>query len=142
MTISHQTAVASALATPISERIPAGIMAYFSARTRGTMFEFIHQKLSEAEGEGLTRKELANRIGKSPTRLSHILGSPGNWTIDTVSELLIGIAGEEIVPQSRKVVGRPNRNFNSEAEIIRDDGKLSQSPTDSATVKKLEMTAV
>lgn len=143
MTTSPQTAVASALATPNSERLPAGILAYLSARNRGAVFDYVHQKLREAEGHGMTRKELANRIRKSPTRLSHILGSPGNWTIDTVSELLIGIAGEELVPTSRKLLEQPRRNFDSEAEIKpRDLPPKPGSPSVSANSQKLELIKV
>jgi hypothetical protein len=107
------------------------------------MFDYVHQKLREAEGVGLTRKELANRIGKTPSRLSHILGSPGNWTLDTVSELLIGIASEEIVPQSRKLLGRPPSNFSSEVEVKPLDIEGSpRPPSASASVRRFELEPV
>lgn len=143
VTTSPKTAVATAIESPISERIPAGILAYITARSRGAMFDYVHQKLHEAERQGMTRKELANRIGKSPTRLSHILGSPGNWTIDTVSELLVGIAGDELLPASRKLLGQPRRNFDSEAEIKpRDLPTTSGSPSDSANSQKFDLLRV
>lgn len=117
MITSQKTVVESAVSSPVTEGLPSGVLAYISARNRGHFFDYVHTKLREAEGRGLTRKVLANRIGKSPTRLSHILGSPGNWTLDTVSILLLGIAAEEVVPNSRPVLGRPRRNFDSQAEV-------------------------
>lgn len=109
MISSQKTAVELALEG--QDPLPKGMLAYLSSRARGRWFDYVHMKLGEAEAQGLTRKELANRIGKTPSRLSRILGNPGNWTIDTVSELLIGICGEEPIPHSQKLLSKPPRNF-------------------------------
>jgi hypothetical protein len=91
--------------------IPKGMMNFLSARAQNKFFDYVHAKLREAEKAGLKRSDLARRIGKTPSRLSHVLAEPGNWTIDTVTELLIGICNEEIEPASRSVLGRPPRNI-------------------------------
>jgi hypothetical protein len=75
------------------------------------VFDFLlHMFLREKEN-GLTQAKLARRIGKSPEVINRWLGSPTNLTLDSVSDLLIGIAGEELVPQSASVLGRVERNY-------------------------------
>lgn len=76
--------------------IPPGKRAYFQERLRNRIYslileEFVHKK----EIENLTQKTIANRIGKGPDQINRWLSSPGNWTIDTVSDLLLGISGSE-----------------------------------------------
>lgn len=84
--------------------LSAGTLGYLCARNRDAYFDFIHQKLAEAESRGVKRSDIAARIGKSPTRLSHLLGAPGNWTLDTIAELLVAICREEPVAASRPIL--------------------------------------
>lgn len=44
----------------------------------------------EAE-EGLTKVELARRLGKKPSLIGRWLNNPGNWTLDTIAALLAGM---------------------------------------------------
>lgn len=90
--------------------LSAGTRAYLGARARNAVFNFIHEKLREAKSQGLTQKDLADRIGKDPGRLSNTLSSPGNWTIDTIAELLFGISKTEFVPKDRPLLGRRSGN--------------------------------
>ncbi len=97
----------------IAERqpIPLGKLAYFQARSRYNLYDYIVKKFKEMEREqGLTKAELARRIGCKPEQITRRLGAPGNWTLDTISDLLIGIAGEELEPRSISVLGRGKRN--------------------------------
>ncbi len=124
MTTSPTTAVRSAIQG--SAPFPKGVLAYLCARTRSDYFGMVHAKLREAEAAGLTRAALAKRIGKSPTRLSHILAAPGNWTLDTVTELLLGISGEQLQPQTHRILDKPSRNINH-SEVL--DLNLNQTTT-------------
>lgn len=94
------------------DAIPHGRLAYLQARTRNQLFEFILSKFLKAEAGGLTKAKLARRIHRSPEVITRLLGSPGNWTISTISDLLVGIADEELAPQSVKIMGHPRRNHN------------------------------
>lgn len=85
---------------------------YFSERAKNAWFDYIISKfISASNNDGLTKAELARRIGKRPEQITRLLGAPGNWTLDTIQELLMGISGEEMKPDSCEVLGRSPRNF-------------------------------
>ena len=102
--------------------IPAGKLEYLQERLRNNLYNFIVSKFLERhENYGLTQAALARRIGCDPGRLSKLLGAPGNWTIGTISDLLVGISAEEFVPDSESLVDRKPRNYTGQLSIIEDD---------------------
>jgi hypothetical protein len=95
--------------------IPVNKRAYFQARLRNRLYDFVVTKFLERErNKELTRAELARRIGRKPESITRLLGAPGNWTLGTVSDLLLGINGEELEPASLSLLDRPSRNFGGE----------------------------
>jgi len=62
-------------------------------RNRMRAFNVVHAELKKS---GLSKAELADRTGKGADRIAHLLGAPGNWTLDTMSDLLFAISGAEI----------------------------------------------
>lgn len=108
--------------------IPAGKLEYLQERLRNNLYNFIVSKFLERhEKYGLTQAALARRIGCDPGRLSKLLGAPGNWTIGTISDLLVGIAAEEFVPNSESLVGRKTRNYTGQLLITEDDFEWASS---------------
>jgi transcriptional regulator with XRE-family HTH domain len=92
-------------------QIPAGKRAYFQERLRNRLYDLIVTEFSRAsEGCGFTQKKLANRLGKGADQINRWLSSPGNWTIDTLSDLLLGIAGAELEVSIAPLSERPKRN--------------------------------
>jgi hypothetical protein len=77
-----------------AEIISDGTFAYFCSRNRMQAFSVVNQ---EFERSGITKAELAKRMGKGQDRVCRLLGAPGNWTLDTVSELLLAISGAQLV---------------------------------------------
>jgi hypothetical protein len=76
-----------------NERIPAGTLGYMRAEVKSVFFDCV---LGEFEKSNISQKDLADRIGKGEAQISRYLGSPGNWTLDTVAELLFGISGATV----------------------------------------------
>ena len=84
---------------------------YLSQRVRNSFYDYVMRRFQEAvEQEDMTKTKLAKRLGVTPSRVTRLLGSPSNWTLGTVSELLVGICREELRPTSEPFQGRATRN--------------------------------
>ncbi len=109
MTSSLKTSFLSEVAT--GDVIPHGKLAYFQERQRNRVYNFVLTKFLEKERAGsLTRAELARRIQCRPEQITKWLGAPGNWTLDTISNLLLGIGAEELEFSSVSLLSRAARN--------------------------------
>ncbi len=98
----------------LDAHIPEGKLEYLGGRLRNDLHDFVLGKfLEQKEKRGLTKAELARRIGYDSGRLNRLLGTPGNWTLKTVSDLLAGICGEALVPHSASVPNSLSRNMNA-----------------------------
>jgi hypothetical protein len=71
-------------------RIRDSDLAYVKTRNKLKAFTTVHQELKRS---GISRRDLGIRLGKGDDRVSHLLSAPGNWTLDTISELLWAISG-------------------------------------------------
>ena len=116
------------------QAIPHGRLAYLQERARNLLFEFVLKKFLAAEKKGLTKAKLARRIHHRPEVITRLLGSPGNWTIATISDLLVGICGEELVPASSPLLGRAPRNDTRPDWLNRSIEFRAEKPTDTSTI--------
>jgi hypothetical protein len=66
--------------------------AYMTARAKRRAYNLV---IREFKKSGISKAELARRLGKGADRVSKMLAGPGNWTIATVAELLFAICGAE-----------------------------------------------
>jgi plasmid maintenance system antidote protein VapI len=74
------------------ERIPVGKLEYFRARLQSRLHQLVLAEFLRQED--LHQAELARRIGRKPEAVNRLLGAPGNWTLNTVSDLLLGMGTE------------------------------------------------
>jgi hypothetical protein len=91
--------------------IPDEKLVYFRTRSRNRLYHFILSRFVAEQEKGLTKAALARRIGKSPEVINRWLGSPSNLTADSISDLLIGISGEELAPTSEPILNQRPGNY-------------------------------
>lgn len=91
--------------------IPEAKRVYFQERFRGRFFEFMIERFLLAQAHGLTKAKLARRIGKPPEVINRWLGAPSNLTLDSVSDLLLGISAEEPEINGASLLNRSPTNY-------------------------------
>jgi hypothetical protein len=80
------------------ERIPIGKLAYFRARLSNTLHRLVLREFGKLSQDGKINKSiLANRIGRKPEQVTRWLGGPSNLTLDTISDLLLGMGYEPTI---------------------------------------------
>jgi len=87
-----------------------------AGRNRNRVFEVVVKAIVAAcQDKGMSRKDLADKIGRKPAQLSKWLSGPSNWTLDTVSDLLYSIDAEidceVIFNESRRKSNSYNNNI-------------------------------
>ena len=94
------------------DKIPLGTLAYFRERFRDRLYDLVMEEFLKQDAEsGLTRAEVARRIGRRPEQVTRWFGAPGNWTLETVSDLLLAVAKSEPDVHLLPLDGRAVRNY-------------------------------
>ena len=75
---------------------------YFRQRQKDKVFQSVIAYFAkQAEEQGLAKKDLARLLEKDPAQITRWFKGPGNWELDTISDLLLAMGAEmefEIVP--------------------------------------------
>ena len=80
---------------PATDRISDDDIYYFRERNRNRIHSAVISAFAKlVESRKLTKRELAVRLGKEPSQVTRWLSGPGNWTLDTVSDLLLAMGAE------------------------------------------------
>lgn len=89
------------------EVIPANIRGYFQQRTYSRTHQLLLELLSSEEDRDclFSKRALAKRIEKRPEQITRWLSYPGNLTLDTISDLALGL-GFEVIVSARDISGR------------------------------------
>lgn len=120
-----------------ADHIPAEQLAYFRARLSSRIYDLVIKKYLAAEKAGrLNRAVLARRIGRKPEQITRWLRTPGNWTLNTFSDLMLAMGSEPGLSDS-PLLNRPARNFQAFnwLEVLR-TGRTTPEPADIAHILK------
>jgi hypothetical protein len=72
--------------------MPRRALVFFRERLKSLIHERVFLEFRRLERENkITKRDLARRLDKDPATITRLLGAPGNWTLDTVSDLLLGM---------------------------------------------------
>jgi len=70
-------------------------LGYFRARLKNRLHQLVLGEFLKLEAsEGFSKADVARRIDKRPEQITRLLGAPGNWELDTVSDLLLAMGFE------------------------------------------------
>src|SRR5438270_926046 len=93
MTTSPKKSLISAVLD--NERLEPYHLGYFQARMRNRIHDLVLSSFLEAaEQKGVTKADIARRLGKKPEQITRWLAAPGNWTFNTASNLLLALGQE------------------------------------------------
>lgn len=126
MTSSQSTPFLSEILS--GEPIPPEKLGFFRERFRSRLYETVLAEFIRAQAHGLTKSEVAKRIGRRPEQITRWLGAPGNWTLETVSDLLLAISKAE--PEiAVSPLDRAASNYRGQDWIVIGDEKNASRPS-------------
>lgn len=86
---------------------------YYRQRYKNRVYgELLKHFVSEAEANGITKKDIATRLGRDPAQVTRWLKEPSNLTLETISDLLLALDAEPDPPLPiGKFRDRPTPNY-------------------------------
>jgi hypothetical protein len=92
------------------EKVADWTLEFFRQRNRNHVHSLV---IAAMKKFGITQAELSRRLGRRPDVVCRWIGAPGNWTLDTVSDLLFAINGLEVSYQTADPLNGSKRNYSS-----------------------------
>lgn len=78
-----------------NEKIELENLAYYRERNRNKVYAAVVALFSRlVETQNITKREIAYRLSKEPAQITRWFSGPSNWTLDTVSDLLLAMGAE------------------------------------------------
>ncbi len=100
------------------DEIPLETLTYFRERFRDHLYDLVIEEFEKKYQNGdLTRTDIAKQIGRRPEQITRWLGAPGNWTLETVSDLLLAITKSEPVVSLLPLAGRAPRDYQGQDDL-------------------------
>jgi transcriptional regulator with XRE-family HTH domain len=149
-----------------SPRIRDRDVFYYRQRNKNRLFEkLVTFFATEAEHAGVTKKDIAERLGRDPSQITRWLSAPNNLTPDSISDLLLALGAEmdyevtkfsararpnyehQLITRCEQVATSASRDQQTTAiEVINDGSVLAQkesavppSTVDLINVRELEL---
>lgn len=105
--LKEWSAYANDEASPLNESDKA----YFQAKMRRHVHGVVLERFMElSDDDRISRAALAKRLGLSRAQITRWLSSPGNWTLDTLSDLLLAMNCQASII-AEKISSQGPRNF-------------------------------
>lgn len=120
------------------EQVPADTRDYFRSRAKRHAYDLVMRELQKS---GITRAELARRLGKGADRVSKMLGGPNNWTIITLADLLFAIGAGVPTYGVDYPLDKPTRNFGPRAQYEIRKGNAVTANSVPITIKTVSATS-
>ena len=118
-----------------SPAIAARDIAYARHRLRTRIFEEVLQAFVERHREdGTTKADLAQALGCERSQITRWLSGPGNWTINTISDLMLALRTELELGRIR-FEHKPLPNYRHELSPVETESMTGVSVTASAGVQ-------
>jgi hypothetical protein len=103
------------------ETVRPETFAYLRGRAKRQAYNLV---VREFKKSGISKTELAKRLGKTLPEVSRMLGGPANWTIVTVTDLLFAISGGVPRWEIDFFLDRPRRNATRPSWLAEPDSAL------------------
>jgi DNA-binding phage protein len=104
-------------------------IAYFRQQLRNRVFEAVIAYFADrAAAFGLTKAAIAAKLGKEPSQITRWLAGPGNWTLDTISDLLLAMDAElepVVMPLNEEYRATPLTRTNADMPLRRADASTT-----------------
>ena len=87
-------------------------MHYYRQRLKNRVFNTLVSFFErEARLNGITKKDVAARLDRDPAQITRWLSSPGNLTLESISDILFALEAEAEPPEIVKLKDRRNANY-------------------------------
>lgn len=106
-------------------KVSEATLTYFRERLRNRIHQFILRQFQAHQRRGLTQADVARLLGRRPEQINRWLGTPGNWTLDTISDLVLAISKAELEFTEYPLENRGVRNYDGPDWIRRKDLAVS-----------------
>jgi len=112
-----------------ADRISEGTLAYFRERFKNKLHAVVLQQFIEQESaRGMSKADIARKLGKDPAQVTRWLKTPGNITINSVSDLLLALGAEPHIDCHRLI------DHDAESDRLPDWFSDSQQQTSSRNI--------
>ena len=77
------------------KKIPSKDIFFFRQRFKNKIFQSVLSYFADlAKEKNLAKKDIANLLDKDPSQITRWFSGPNNWTLDTISDLLLAMDAE------------------------------------------------